>query len=78
MDGESYIRRMENDNRFALDAQLGDLVVCVSWTDMSDEEIILVCLYLKGHPSVCTLLMTYLECGDRCSSEVLPFLAIAD
>ena len=68
MDGESYIRRMENDNRFALDARLGDLVVCLSWTDMSDDEII----------SVCSRLMTYLECGDRCSSEVLPFLAIAD
>ena len=47
MDGESYIRRMENDNRFALDARLGDLVVCLSWTDMSDDEIISVCLYLK-------------------------------
>ena len=63
MDGESYIRRMESDNRFALDVRLGDLVVC---------------LYLKEHPSACSRLMTYLECGDRCSSEVLSFLAIAD
>ena len=77
-DGESYIRRMENDNRFALDARLGDLVVCLIWTDMSDDEIIPVCLYLKEYPSVCSRLMTYLECGDRCSSEVLSFLAIAD
>ena len=30
------------------------------------------------NPSVCSRLMTYLECGDRCSSEVLSFLAIAD
>ena len=69
---------MENDNRFALDARLGDLVVCLSWTDMSDDEIVSVCLYLKEHPSVCTRLMAYLECGDRCSSEVLSFLGIAD
>ena len=69
---------MESDNRFTLDARLRDLVVCLSWTDMSDDDIISVCLYLKGHPSVCTLLMTYLECGDRCSSEVLSFLGIAD
>ena len=69
---------MENDNRFALDARLGDLVVCLIWTDMSDDEIIPVCLYLKEYPSVCSRLMTYLECGDRCSSEVLSFLAIAD
>lgn len=68
---------MENDNRFALDARLGDLVICLSWTDMSDDEIISVCIYLK-HPSVCSRLMTYLECGDRCSSEVMSFLAIAD
>ena len=59
---------MESDNRFALDVRLVDLVVCLSWTDMSDDEII----------SVCSRLMTYLECGDRCSAEVLPFLAIAD
>ena len=58
MDGESYIRRMENDNRFALDARLRDLVVCLIWTDMSDDEIISVCLYLKEHPSVCSSLMT--------------------
>ena len=77
-DGEWYIRRMESDNRFALDARLGDLVVCLSWTDMSDDEIISVCLYLKEHPSACSRLMTYLECGDRCSFEVLSFLAIAD
>ena len=78
MDGESYIRRLENDNRFALDARLRDQVVCLISTDMSDDEIIPVCLYLKEYPSVCSRLMTYLECGDRCSSEVLPFLAIAD
>ena len=69
---------MENDNRFALDARLRDQVVCLIRTDMSDDEIIPVCLYLKEYPSVCSRLMTYLECGDRCSSEVLPFLAIAD
>ena len=69
---------MESDNRFTLDARLRDLVVCLSWTDMSDDEIISVCLYLKEHHSVCSRLMTYLECGDRCSSEVLSFLAIAD
>ena len=69
---------MENDNRFALDARLRDLVVCLIWTDMSDDEIIPVCLYLKEHPSAYSRLMTYLECGDRCSSEVLFFLAIAD
>ena len=69
---------MESDNRFALDVRLEDIVVCLSWTDMSDYEIISVCLYLKEHPSVSSRLMTYLECGDRCSSEVLPFLAIAD
>ena len=69
---------MENDNRFALDARLRDLVVCLIWTDMSDDEIIPVCLYLKEYPSVCSRLMTYLECGARCSFEVLPFLAIAD
>ena len=69
---------MESDNRFTLDAQFRDLMVCLSWTDMSDDEIIPVCLYLKEYPSVCSRLMTYLECGDRCSSEVLPFLAIAD
>ena len=69
---------MESDNRFTLDARLRDLVVCLSWTDMSDDDIISVCLYLKGHPSVCTRLMAYLECGERCSSEVLSFLAIAD
>lgn len=67
-DGEPYICRMESDNRFAFGARLGDLVVCLSWTDMSDDEII----------SVCSRLMTYLECGDRCSSEVLSFLGIAD
>ena len=77
-DGEPYICRMESDNRFALDARLRDLVVCLSWTDMSDDDIISACLYLKGHPSVCSRLMTYLECGDRCSSEVLSFLGIAD
>ena len=54
---------MESDNRFALDVRLGDIVVC---------------LYLKEHPSVSSRLMTYLECGDRCSFEVLSFLAIAD
>lgn len=54
---------MESDNRFALDVRLEDIVVC---------------LYLKEHPSVSSRLMTYLECGDRCSSEVLSFLAIAD
>ena len=69
---------MESDNRFALDVRLGDIVVCPSWTDMRDDEIISVCLYLKEHPSACSRLMTYLECGDRCSSEVLSFLAIAD
>ena len=69
---------MESDNRFTLDARLRDLVVCLSWTDMSDDDIISVCLYLKGQPSVCTRLMAYLECGDRCSSEVLSFLGIAD
>ena len=69
---------MENDNRFALDARLRDLVVCLSWTDMSVDEIISVYLYLKEYPSVCSRLMTYLECGDRCSFEVLSFLAIAD
>ena len=77
-DGEPYICRMESDNRFTLDARLRDLVVCLSWTDMSDDDIISVCLYLKGHPSVCTRLMAYLECGERCSSEVLSFLGIAD
>ena len=69
---------MENDNRFALDARLRDLVVCLSWTYMSDDEIISVCLYLKEHPSVFSRLMTYLECGDRCSYKVLSFLCIAD
>ena len=69
---------MESDNRFALDARLRDLVVCLSWTDMSDDDIISVCLYLKGHSSVCTRLMAYLECGGRCSSEVLSFPGIAD
>lgn len=77
-DGEPYICRMESDNRFTLDARLRDLVVCLSWTDMRDDDIISVCLYLKGHPSVCTHLMAYLECGERCSSEVLSFLGIAD
>ena len=69
---------MESYNRFTLDARLRDQVVCLIRTDMSDDEIIPVCLYLKEYPSVCSRLMTYLECGDRCSSEVLPFLAIAD
>ena len=77
-DGEPYICRMESDNRFALGARLRDLVVCLSWTDMSDDEIISVCLYLKEHPSVCSRLMTYLECGDRYSYQVLSFLGIAD
>lgn len=77
-DGEAYICRMENDNRFTLDARLRDLVVCLSGTDMSDDAIISVCFDLCGHPSVCSRLMTYLESGERNSAEVLSFLALTD
>ena len=74
----AYICRMENDNRFTLDARLRDLVVCLGETDMSDDAIISVCLYLWEHPSACSRLMTYLECGERNSAEVLSFLALTD
>ena len=62
---------MESDNRFTLDARLRDLVVCMSWTDMSDDDIISVCLYLGEHPSACSRLMTYLESGDRSVADVV-------
>ena len=69
---------MENDNRFTIDASLRDLVVCLSGTDMSDDDIISGCLDLWEHPSACSRLMTYLESGERNSAEVLSFLALTD
>lgn len=77
-DDAAYICRMENDNRFTLDARLRDLVVCLSGTDMSDDAIISVCLDLWEHPSACSRLITYLESGERSSAEVLSFLALTD
>lgn len=75
-DDAAYICRMENDNRFTLDARLRDLVVCLGETDMSDDAIISVCLDLWEHPSACSRLMTYLESGERSVADVVSEIRI--